>query len=57
MPFCVWPFKCKWAAAEGGVSRARELAAGITSRRQAKMAETVLRLSQSKMKRLRSDNM
>jgi len=20
--FCAWPFKCKWAAAEGGVSRA-----------------------------------
>jgi len=19
--FCAWPFKCKWAAAEGGVSR------------------------------------
>jgi len=22
-PFWAWPFKCKWAAAEGGVSRAR----------------------------------
>jgi len=42
--FCVWPFKCKWAAAEGGVSRACVLAAAISSSRYTKMTETVLPL-------------
>jgi len=52
--FCACPFKCKWSAAEGGVSRACVLAAALLHA-DTKMTETVLPLilkqSQSKMER------